>query len=177
LDNSAQFNFDKLLIKSAGPIPLGRFNVLDQEGRQLFYAKSSWVTFKTLIYSDKKSCLPILIVKPSQALRFFKPPKIFFITDSNKQCISKVVREGVFYLRRKILDGYDQPMGLVEEGSDNFKIFINEKQIGMIDFKRQFFSESYALDLVQDSEKKLDRRIALGLAFCLISSIGVAWGA
>jgi hypothetical protein len=184
------FSFDKFLINQHASIPQ-KYSVLDETGRPLFYLKQKFFALRlhVEVFTDAASKDLVLLIKKDRLIQLFGT---YSVWDKDHRLIGRIKRGvGLFQHKWNILDSNNRKIGegvqepvvaaIVSAGTvgtrgfnwrriahelSSFTIHMDGRQIGT--FNRRFaLFDRYVMDLTGDPERKLDRRIALGLAVVL----------
>lgn len=156
------FNLDKFLLRPK--LFTSNYVVMDEAENKLFYCKLRLMAlgevFDVREYDGHKQS--ILTVKNS---------KLSYLLESNENLIGSIKLSDIgflpYHLKYNILDSSGVIIGTVNQTSkSDFDIYFKEQRVGI--FHRRWNREKVnIMDISNDTEKRFDRKIALGLAVAL----------
>ncbi len=145
------------------------YKIMNRSGKDLYVAKRKFLS-KIVIMKDRNSETPFLTIEPARISIWSKHN----ILDSDGNLIGKISTGGLARLYGEILDRSDNVISILEIpgwiGLPKIGILRENRRIGDFYLKSTRPTE-YVMNLSEDTEKCLDRRIGLALAIFLCFTI------
>ncbi|MFH1537875.1 MAG: hypothetical protein ABIH66_02885 [bacterium] len=191
VDVDSRFGIDKLFFNQKKFSIVPQYYVYDGNGRELFFVRRLFLALKrhVYIYADKSQQELLLTVRQDRIIEFLN--RHFTVVDKAGNVIGRFRRKNIISILRRtwhILNPEGEKIGEAIEDSwgkalfrrlgplgnffkTDFIIKFGGKTVGRFIRKWTVF-DKYAFDLSEDSERKFDRRLAVGLGALLDSAEG-----